>query len=639
MYSYDIFDTCLIRSCGKPEFVFDLMAKVILGEESDVSLRMDFSMERIQGEINARKTLLNINKEDVTIDEIYDFCDFSQYTEYSKEQIKNIEKDIERTVLFPVSTIKEEIDHHHQHGDDIVFISDMYLPYDFILQLLTEYGLYKDGDSFFLSSACNKTKRTGSLYSYIQQEKNVDYKDWVHKGDNIMSDIKIPSKLGIKTIYVNHQYTYYEKRMMDFEYSSSHFNSILMASIAKAIRNQYENNPKINIATEFIAPIYVPFVYTILDDAQKRGIKHLYFLARDSYLFYVIAKEMEHLFPSLDFHYIYVSRQSLYLPALSSITEPSLIEFFSKIPVQTVSDILEWLQIPDYLYSPNIGKEQNVSKIIHLLIQDAEFVNRLKKKREEQASLCFKYFDEQGLTRNNCAIIDLRGHRKCHKSINDILRSNNAPEVFGYYLEVSEFRIRGKGYYSLFFRERFKHNILNCRLEPYDLFEQYFSMTTQNRTKSYILSDDRVSPCFEDNDVNDMYHKEISNINQAVCKLFTKLFITHIDLKHASSLCNLGVAVYNEFSNAPSSEYLKAFEHVSFSDSKCFSTPILTHDKKLLKTLGGRNWTSANKIYNSLFPELCRFYLYLQAYGYRYFRILKQIHIYYTKRIHYSSKL
>ncbi len=61
IHSFDIFDTCLFRSCGIPKNVFDLLGMDILKKDKiDEDVRY-FSLIRSQGEIKARRK--NTNKE------------------------------------------------------------------------------------------------------------------------------------------------------------------------------------------------------------------------------------------------------------------------------------------------------------------------------------------------------------------------------------------------------------------------------------------------------------------------------------------------------------------------------------------------------------------------------------------------
>ena len=59
MYSFDIFDTCFVRTCGSPDFVFDILAEKVLGKNSSLTERMDFAYTRREAERIARQNLIN----------------------------------------------------------------------------------------------------------------------------------------------------------------------------------------------------------------------------------------------------------------------------------------------------------------------------------------------------------------------------------------------------------------------------------------------------------------------------------------------------------------------------------------------------------------------------------------------------
>ena len=128
IYSYDIFDTCLVRACGEPSHVWDILAHKILGESADFAQIADFVLIRRSAEGKAREELISHEKEDVTIEDIYTYCDFSSLTDISKHDIMEEEMAVEEKMLIPVYSVLQEINQLHQEGKRVTFISDMYLP-------------------------------------------------------------------------------------------------------------------------------------------------------------------------------------------------------------------------------------------------------------------------------------------------------------------------------------------------------------------------------------------------------------------------------------------------------------------------------------------------------------------------------
>ena len=605
--SFDIFDTCLVRACGYPETVFDMLAERVLGDGETMTALVDFAAERRDGEMRARRALINQTKEDVTISEIYDFCDFSLYSDKDKREIARMEMEIEREVLCPVFSIKEEIRMLHEQNQSVLFISDMYLPEDFILDILKDNGLFEAGDKLYVSSKIRKTKHTGNLFRHVQSDLELKYEEWLHKGDNWHSDVAIPRELGIKAEQVSHKYSRYEKSLInrDVYFNESCLNRV--AGISRAVRIAYDLQPAFGFAADFVAPLYVPFVYSILEDAKRKEIKRLFFLARDGYLLYLIAQELSSSFPGIDMQYIYVSRKSLYLPGLDDISEESIRKLFLQHERITVEEVLDRLQMEDYDYSSSHpDSSDRGQEPVGVLLKDKDFIHGLAQRKEEQERLCVKYFEEVGLMSPHSAVVDLAGTRKCHEAINHILNKAGYVGVFGYYLEVLSDRIKGTNYSSLYYLDRFE--IMGWRenpLTPQEIFEQYFSITDQCRTISYMMSKDgKVMPVFEEDWLDMEYKRKVFEANKSVCECFAKYYKSIVRKNH-EYVCRNSVNVYKEFYSAPSLFYLKALDGLCYSNSRLQSTPVLVKDRflRVLKRRKRLNWYRAQLVYNSRFPD------------------------------------
>jgi predicted HAD superfamily hydrolase len=68
---------------------------------------------------------------------------------------------------------------------------------------------------------------------------------------------------------------------------------------------EYGGDAYATLAADVVAPCYVAYVKWLLNDAQKRGIKRLYFLSRDGYILMKIAENMEH--DGIELRYLFLS--------------------------------------------------------------------------------------------------------------------------------------------------------------------------------------------------------------------------------------------------------------------------------------------------------------------------------------------
>lgn len=546
--TFDVFDTCLVRTCGSAAAVFDILARKVLCDGTSTSIN-DFAKERIDGEFRARNAAKLLGREEVTLSEIYQYCDFSLWTSVSKDLIRELELQVESEVLTAVRKIKIEVSEYRKRGIKIAFISDMYLPSSFIEQQLRQKGFMCDGDQLFVSSDYIKTKSSGALYHEVFQQMSILPSEILHTGYNINSDYFIPMKLGVQVRKVNHDYSYYQKLFIRKNISNDIDLPKVYASISRSLVLESDDCANIRFAADFIAPLFVSYVYYLLFDAISRGFQSIFFCARDGYILYKIALRVVENEPRLSkllIRYIYVSRKSLY------------------------------------------GSVDYSNKSYKL-----------------QKNLVFDYLQQCGLTNGKSAIVDLRGTRKCHEIINEILRENGKNTVFGYYIEVVRDRIPGVNYDALIYGEKASDNIINNNIEPSGVFEQYFSMTTQDRTISYRRHNGKIVPVFEKEVVNDEYCENVTKINIATCIRFVD-YLSKMNF-HCANFKNafyVSLSVYSNFAAAPSYLYLSALDGLIISENKESYYQLLEKRKFFKRSNRHGVWYVADKVYNSLFPKL-----------------------------------
>ena len=131
--SFDIFDTTLIRRCGKPEAVFHILAERLFPNDKD--LREVFVVWR-------KRTKGN------TLKDIYDKIDsaFLSFAKKNKVEMMKAEEDAEKDFLIAYLSVCELIEQRRIDGYNIAFTSDMYLSGKFLLKVLERNGCCQLGD-------------------------------------------------------------------------------------------------------------------------------------------------------------------------------------------------------------------------------------------------------------------------------------------------------------------------------------------------------------------------------------------------------------------------------------------------------------------------------------------------------------
>lgn len=555
--SFDIFDTCLVRTCGAPQNIFTIMARSVIPDANNTQVA-EFVRIRVNGEAKARKFSKN---EDVTLDEIYSMCDFTGLTTLSCEQIMKCELATEEANLKPVVAMQKTINNLRSQGYKIVFISDMYLPVGFIQSVLQKYDFLTEADLLFISSDKAATKASGKLYQVVRQALNDNSGDWIHMGDNLHSDIAVPKDYKIKTKVIHHTLTDAEKFSSDMS-DCSPLATVFSASISKSVRLGLPDTPENEFAADFVAPLFVPFVYWIFDNARKQGVSKLFFIARDGEILYEIAKVLQPIFPDISIEYLYMSRLSVYFPSASTFDE--------------IVNLIDWDMIGDQKLSAvmqhyfGLDCKEHVSK--EFLYANAEIHNKLINCRDEALQNTLLYFKQTGLASSSeekKAIIDLRGTGKTYCAINKLLLANGYNPISAFYYEMQPDRIAysKKASYQFMMGQEMYRGVFSCLNKGYSILESYFAAADHPRTLRYTISEDGNSiPVFEDCP-GLSENSRIFNINKEASILWARAFISTKAYADYHHYIHYGILCLTNLLSFPQQKFLKLFSKISISET------------------------------------------------------------------------
>lgn len=309
MYSFDIFDTLIMRKVYSPHGIFDVCQK-ILQKDAGVSdyLANNFSRLRILAEERAR---FYSKENEVRLEEIYDVL--RMMVSDSNDIIQNVMRLEINMEMENTTGIKANIERCsvlQEIGERVVLISDMYLPETVIREMLLSISPIFENVKIYVSCEYRLTKSSGLLFSKVKEEEKISYEEWIHIGDNPYSDYKVPRLLGIGTeLFVSHPLREWEEKMLR-QYGKDNNLAVqyVLGTIAN-ISNNYMMNKLEMIGASFAGPILFPYVKWIVDCCMDMGIECLYFVARDGYILKKITDlylNIQHI--SIITKYIYGSR-------------------------------------------------------------------------------------------------------------------------------------------------------------------------------------------------------------------------------------------------------------------------------------------------------------------------------------------
>ena len=504
--SFDIFDTALIRTCGNPENIFYLLACSLYPEQSDTdTMRNSFFLWRMGAESRAVKRL---SKNSVTLEEIYREFDRLSFPGLEPGEVMLMEKRLESACLVASSSVRSMIDARRREGYRIIFISDMYLDSRFLKDVLVREGCAQEDDDVFVSCEMGATKYSGELFDKVHDICG-PLSFWMHYGDNPVSDIRRPSKRGIKTVHIAAEYTGPERYFLSVAGSYPYWHDCsVLAGFQRAARLSSE--PVQADPVDLIAPVYIPYVLYILRKAMETGIHRLYFLSRDGYILKEIAEVFTQAYPDIEVRYLYVSRRSLFLPGLFTLERE---EFYENLGYDAdavyplayrrmkISTLKHFLKVSGDGLGDKFDKLVNFSEITSRDEEDRffealklpEVKDRILSAAAQEREYLVRYFRQEGLMDGiPFSTVDVGWTGSSRLIINRILASQGFPQHVGFYLGCSGRLVPPK--YGLCHCYYGNHLDESC---PAGLFEHYFSSAVHSSVFGYAEKNDTVVPLFE----------------------------------------------------------------------------------------------------------------------------------------------
>jgi FMN phosphatase YigB (HAD superfamily) len=314
--SFDVFDTLLLRPYVQPT---DLFRHI----ESRFK-RRGFAGERIRAERTARSKEF----EEVTLDEIYEEID-DRF-----KDLKDSELLLERQVLLPNPEIRKVFDAVKSSGKRIVLLSDMYLPSVFLSEILKKNG-FEGYERLYMSCEYRKSKHSGELYSLVLKELGIGPGDIVHIGDGDVSDVKRPSKMGIRALrYTKVIDRYFSEHKREYRYyrrKKSLGRSVTVAVDALHSLKSQKDNFWYELGYRYGGPVNSSFATFIERTAEKDGV--LLFVARDGYN---AQRAYNIMYGDIENHYVYAVRTFNILFGINGRDYPGyeddIAGFFSEHP-------------------------------------------------------------------------------------------------------------------------------------------------------------------------------------------------------------------------------------------------------------------------------------------------------------------
>lgn len=311
--SFDVFDTLLTRTFAAPVHVFSCVG-ARLG-------RPGFAAERTTAERAARRA---VPSGEVTLAGIYERLGRQPgWSQVDCDAAMTCELAVEEQHVQAIGCMRPVVAEAREKADQVVFLSDMYLPGEVIRSWLQRAGFWREGDRLYVSGEQAAGKGSGALFEKVHLELSASFGAWNHYGDHRWSDFKKPRALGIQAHRVTASALTPRERISlrpGLEDSSASHRSLLAGTMrcARLSRNFPAERDRVlqEVATGVAGPLFYGFVRWCLAGAIQRGIRRLYFLSRGGQVMWRVAQEIcRQLALPVECRYLYTSRLAFTGPA------------------------------------------------------------------------------------------------------------------------------------------------------------------------------------------------------------------------------------------------------------------------------------------------------------------------------------
>lgn len=451
LYSFDIFDTLITRKVATPKGIFVLMKDIINQSPQFADLPNDVKTNFFNYRTNSEFYLRQINNrwndgKDISLDMIYNHIQHTYFlTNEQTQAIKELEIQLELDNIIPIKENIEKLKVLLEKGKRVVLISDMYLPEYIIKEMLLKCDPVLCQVKLYLSSTLGFMKTKQALFHYVKEQENVEFREWTHMGDNKFADFFCARKLGIKAVlYPYVKFKEYEKSLL----VANSQNSFVQISLgcAKNIRlNKFPNDEKAQLGASLAGPILFPYIYWLLDQAQKRGIERLYFIARDGYILKLIADLIikENNLP-IKTKYIYGSRKAWRISALKVEDDELYRQFvqFTMYEPKKVNQAFgltkeEFLSIlPKNLHNYSTHKPDN--RLAEYLYENKDVLKFAIEKNKAQKECVINYLKNTiDCTDDKFAFVDLDGSGLTQNCLARLMNNFYDKKIKSFYYAVT----------------------------------------------------------------------------------------------------------------------------------------------------------------------------------------------------------
>lgn len=313
----DVFDTAIMRRLARPEDVHLATGARAAAHGMTPCSPECFRDYRISAEHDLRAALPRGDDAEIPIAAIYRRLQEAGVVT-DAVAAANLEFQVERAICLPVTAVRAALA-QLDPTQRLIFLSDTTLPGEWLATILADCGY---GNCQVISSAdAGCTKAAGGLFRRVLATLGCRPEKIIHIGDNRISDDVRPREFGMATLYIQPprippepESAARQPHVVRLALSQQRARPTLVAPANHDAADGVLDDPCLQRACLF--PL-IGFSLFILAEAQRLGIRRIYFLSRDGHLpLAIVRKLLARRNDPLELCYLQCSRQAIAVPML-----------------------------------------------------------------------------------------------------------------------------------------------------------------------------------------------------------------------------------------------------------------------------------------------------------------------------------
>ena len=326
--SFDVFDTLFIRRIENPDLIKIPVSRFIAEKANQLDINVSwFEISTLRDDIENEHRQRNGENHpdfeanyDAFMPEVLVQVFAEKLPEGFFKQVADYEIQLENAMLVARMDLVEWIQSLKQRGKRLFLISDIYLPADYIRQMVAVKGLDQYFEAIISSADSFNAKASGTAYPLIEQRYQLDKTKWLHLGDNPISDGTRPQEFGIRSLVIKDPAECHRKRLAkQYNYYSTHNTfwkgrNLQQLMLPLEAENSEQSELYVQGFNQF-GFLFGFFMQRLAERVKELNLKRIYFCSREGWILKQCWERFAPwYFPDSDIpeaKYLYVSRIAL----------------------------------------------------------------------------------------------------------------------------------------------------------------------------------------------------------------------------------------------------------------------------------------------------------------------------------------